>query len=110
MRSTDTSSKSTLRKREELLNVIETDPRFARGEAFEPFQIRSSPRFPRMDFIDCSPKTNRTASATLDLPEPFGPTIAVTDEVKSKLVFLAKDLNPEISSRAKCMKVLYLRK
>ena len=32
---------------------------------------------PRKDLTDCSPKTHRTASTTLLLPEPFGPTIQV---------------------------------
>ena len=34
-----------------------------------------------------SPSAQRTASAILDLPEPFGPTTAVIPEVKSKTVF-----------------------
>jgi hypothetical protein len=52
-----------------------------------------------MDFMDCSPKTKRIASATLDFPEPFGPTMAVIDALKSSTVFRAKDLNPVISTR-----------
>ena len=32
---------------------------------------------PRIDLTDCSPKTQRIASAILDLPQPFGPTIPV---------------------------------
>ena len=44
----------------------------------EPFQIRSSPLRPRIDFIDCSPRAKRKASAMFDLPLPLGPTIAET--------------------------------
>jgi len=33
-------------------------------------------------------------AATLDLPQPFGPTIAVTPGKNSKLVFSANDLKP----------------
>ena len=47
--------------------------------------------------MDCSPRTNRKASAMLDFPEPFGPTIAETFEVKLSSLFLAKLLNPESS-------------
>ncbi len=50
-----------------------------------------------MDLMDCSPRTKRKASATLDFPEPLGPTIADTGVSNFKLTFLAKDLNPDIS-------------
>ena len=76
-----------------------TAARFARGAMFDPDQIRSSLRLPRMDFIDCSPSAKRNASATFDLPEPFGPTTLVTEDEKSSTVFRAKDLNPAISRR-----------
>ena len=81
----------------ELSKTTLTDALLERGSFVEPFQIKSSPRFPRMLFIDCSPSTKRNASATLDLPEPFGPTIADTEESNSKEFFFAKDLNPESS-------------
>src|SRR3989344_4389128 len=70
----------------------------------EPLNIKSSPRLPRRDFIDCSPITQRMASATFDLPEPFGPTIALMGTVNSSVVERAKDLNPEISRRANLIK------
>ncbi len=112
-RSIETSSKSILKarrasasperapatRRRELSKIMATDPRFALGVVCEPPQMRSSARFPRMLFIDCSPSAKRNASATLLLPEPFGPTIAVVELPKSKTVFLANDLNPTISSR-----------
>src|SRR3990167_8817648 len=93
----DASSKSRLRARSELLKTSLTPARPARGDVEEPFHIKSSPRLPRMLFIDCSPSTKRKDSATLDLPEPLGPTIAVMAVANSKEVFLAKDLNPDIS-------------
>src|SRR3989344_7368249 len=59
----------------------------------------SSPLFPRRDFIDCSPRTNRIASTMFDLPEPFGPTIAVIGVANSRMVGCANDLKPLSSSR-----------
>ena len=82
-----------------LSKTIVTAARFALGAMFEPDQMRSSLRLPRIDFIDCSPKANLKASATFDFPDPFGPTTLVTDDEKSSTVFRAKDLNPAISSR-----------
>ena len=49
---------------------------------------------PRRLLADCSPNTQRIASATLLLPQPFGPTIAVIPSVKSIGVLSANDLNP----------------
>src|SRR6185503_11451995 len=46
----------------------------------------------------CSPRTQRTASETFDLPQPFGPTIAVTPGSKARPVLSAKDLKPWSSS------------
>src|SRR3989338_7489921 len=96
-RSIDASSKSRLRARSELSKTSLTPARPALGEEPEPFHIKSSPRLPRILFIDCSPSTKRNDSATLLLPEPLGPTIAVMAVANSKEVFLAKDLNPDNS-------------
>ncbi len=99
-RSIATSSKSSFGKmRRVLSNTMVTAARLARGAMLEPDQMRSSLRFPRMDFIDCSPSAKRKASATFDFPEPFGPTTDVTDDEKSSTVFRANDLNPAISNR-----------
>ena len=49
-----------------------------RGRCSEPEKIMSSVRLPRRAEKLCSPSTQRSASATLDLPLPLGPTIAVT--------------------------------
>jgi hypothetical protein len=43
-------------------------------------------------FIDCSPITQRKASAIFDLPLPLGPTIAVIPGSKTSLVLSAKRL------------------
>src|ERR687889_689808 len=53
---------------------------------------------PRSSRADCSPRTHRTESETLDLPQPFGPTIAVTPSSKVSVTVSAKDLKPESSS------------
>ena len=42
----------------------------------------------------CSPSTHFTASTTLLLPQPFGPTIAVMGESKVNSILSAKLLNP----------------
>src|SRR5207237_10905527 len=58
---------------------------------------------PRIDLADCSPKTQRTASQTLDLPQPLGPTMAVTPSWKLKIVLSANDLKPKRSSDCRSM-------
>src|SRR4051812_44286807 len=42
----------------------------------------------------CSPNTQRIASLMLDLPHPFGPTIAVMPSWNFSSVRSANDLNP----------------
>ena len=41
-----------------------------------PAKITSSMRLPRRLLADCSPSTQEIASLRLDLPQPFGPTMA----------------------------------
>ena len=61
------------------------------GDIISNFKIENPERpnkaivypFALIFLFDCSPKTQRIASATFDLPEPFGPMIAVVPEVKS---------------------------
>src|SRR3989338_2492163 len=79
----------------------------ARGESPAPFQIKSSPFFPRRDLMDCSPNTKRKASAMFDLPEPFGPTIAEIGEEKVSSLFLAKLLNPVSSILLRYIVLIY---
>src|SRR3989344_5210579 len=97
MRLTTTSLKSISRRRVELSKVTLTPARLARGNPGLPPQIRYSPFLERMLFIDCSPSTKRKASATLDLPEPLGPTMEEMRDWKTSSVFLPNDLNPESS-------------
>jgi hypothetical protein len=46
--------------------------------------------------------TQARASTTLDLPDPLGPTTAVTPGSKSKVVAEAKDLNPRTVRLLRC--------
>jgi hypothetical protein len=45
---------------------------------------------------DCSPIAQRIASTTFDLPQPFGPTIAVMPGWNASSERSTKDLKPEI--------------
>src|SRR5690606_31119029 len=49
---------------------------------------------PRSAFARCSPITQVSASTTLDLPEPLGPTTQVMPGSKRSVVADAKDLKP----------------
>ena len=100
-----TSGKSMSKIFLALSKITLTAALLARGSLVAPFQIKSSPRLPRILLIDCSPSTKRKASATFDLPEPFGPTIAEIGESNSKVFFLAKDLNPESSIDLRCIPI-----
>src|SRR6516162_6866134 len=77
--------------------VTSANPRLRRDE--EPLKMTSAISPPRKLLADCSPRIQRTASTTLDLPEPFGPTMAVTPSPKSKVVLSAKLLKPTSSRR-----------
>src|SRR5688500_10384342 len=59
-----------------------------------PAKMTSSILPPRRLFAPCSPITQLSASTTLDLPEPLGPTTQVTPGSKLSVVAEAKDLNP----------------
>src|SRR4051812_36157460 len=96
-RSMDTSLKSTPNILSELSKTTLTDARLPLDSPPAPLNMRSSPFLPRRLFMDCSPRTNLNASATLDLPDPFGPTTDVMGELNSRTLFFAKDLNPESS-------------
>ena len=49
---------------------------------------------PRSDLAPCSPITQASASTTLDLPEPLGPTMQVIPGSSCSVVEDAKDLKP----------------
>src|SRR5438445_93404 len=59
-------------------------------------KITSAISPPRNALADFSPSTQRMASATLDLPQPFGPTMAVIPGWKFSEVLSANDLKPSI--------------
>ena len=63
-----------------------------------PLKITSVMAPPRSAFGLCSPSTQRIASDTLLLPQPFGPTIAIIPGSNTSFVRSAKLLNPTISS------------
>ena len=62
-----------------------------------PLKITSAISSPRRALAEVSPSTQRMASTTLLLPQPFGPTMPVTPVANSKWVLSAKDLNPNRS-------------
>src|SRR5262245_54153821 len=66
-----------------------------------PLKMTSSIFSPRRLLALCSPITQVMASATLLLPHPFGPTIAVTPLSKASSDRSEKDLNPLISRRCR---------
>ncbi len=68
-----------------------------------PAKMTSSILPPRRVFAPCSPITQASASTTLDLPDPFGPTMHVTPGSKAKVVGCAKDLNPLRVRLFRCM-------
>ena len=76
----------------------------------EPLKITSSMERPRSLSGDCSPSTQRTASATFDLPQPLGPTTPVTPPGKASTVRSMNDLNPTMSSRLMRMALRYHRR
>src|SRR5918998_202444 len=81
-----------------LSRYSETSVTLTGRRAADPWKITSSIFPPRNSRADCSPRTQRTESDTLDLPQPFGPTIAVTPCSKVSVTVSAKDLKPDSSS------------
>ena len=72
----------------------------------EPAKMTSFMLPPRRLLAPCSPITQASASNTLDLPEPLGPTTALMPGVNSKVVAEAKDLNPRRVSDIRCTRGL----
>ena len=60
----------------------------------DPAKITSCARVARTDDAFCSPRHHVSASNRFDLPDPFGPTIAVTPDANSISVLSAKVLKP----------------
>src|SRR5579884_3395134 len=72
-----------------------------------PAKITSSMRAPRRLLADCSPSTQEMASLMLDLPQPFGPTIAaMPSPLKRSSVRSQNDLKPCTSTRLSLSKAL----
>src|SRR3954449_4381025 len=71
-----------------------TSARPSGGREEVPAKMTSSILLPRSDLAPCSPITHASASTTLDLPEPLGPTTQVMPGSKRSVVEDAKDLKP----------------
>src|SRR5439155_17764898 len=93
------SSLSVARALLRLSKVMVTSARPRLRRDAEPLKITSVISPPRRLLALCSPRIQRTASTILDLPEPFGPTIAVMPSPNSNTVLSAKLLKPTSSSR-----------
>src|SRR5919202_1639527 len=94
-----TSRKSTGRLLSALSRISDTSAIPSGWREAEPAKITSSGLRARTALADCSPSTQRTASATFDLPEPLGPTISTMPGGSSATVRLANDLKPTNSRR-----------
>src|SRR6266478_1121158 len=69
------------------------------GRLVVPLKMQSAMRSARSDLWLCSPRTQEMASTTLDLPQPFGPTIQVVpDPLNVTTVRSQNDLKPTIST------------
>src|SRR5712671_1512478 len=69
------------------------------GRLVVPLKMQSAMRSARSDLWLCSPRTHEMASTTLDLPQPFGPTMQVVpDPLNVTTVRSQNDLKPTIST------------
>src|ERR1700735_2404294 len=75
-----------------MVSATSARPRGAREVV--PAKMTSSILPPRSDFAPCSPITHESASTTLDLPDPFGPTTQVMPGSRRSVVADANDLKP----------------
>src|SRR5512144_2178305 len=89
-----TSAYSIGRAPSALSMVSDTSARPSGGRPEVPAKMTSSILPPRRDLAPCSPITQASASTTLDLPEPFGPTMQVMPGSSCRVVAEANDLNP----------------
>src|SRR5260370_42396346 len=79
--------------------VIVTSASPRGGRLVVPLKMQSARRSARSDWCLCSPRTQEMASTTLDLPQPFGPTIQVVpDPLNVTTVRSQNDLKPTIST------------
>ena len=77
-----------------LSNTNSTEARGAGRRVAAPLEITSCMDSPRNCLADDSPNTQRTASMTLDLPQPLGPITATSWLGTWMVVGSIKDLNP----------------
>src|SRR6056300_1038099 len=77
-----------------LSNSSSTDAAPTGLRALEPLKITSVMESPRSLLAELSPITQRTASITLDLPQPLGPTTEQRLEGKLIVVGSTNDLKP----------------
>src|SRR5215218_5678131 len=89
-----TSEYSIGRAPSALSMVSSTSARPSGGRPEVPAKMTSSILPPRRLFAPCSPMTQASASTTLDLPEPLGPTMQVMPGSSCRVVAEANDLNP----------------
>lgn len=75
-----------------IVSVTSARPSGARPDV--PAKMTSSILPPRRSLAPCVPITQRSASSTLDLPDPLGPTTQVMPGSKRSVVAEAKDLKP----------------
>src|ERR1700733_12751220 len=78
----------------ELSSTISTSAALRACTPRPPPKITSCIDWPLTASGDCSPIAHSTASVTLDLPDPFGPTTTLTPGPKSRCVRSGKDLKP----------------
>ena len=60
-----------------------------------PLKMTSAISPPRRALADCSPSTQRMASDTLDLPQPFGPDDGRDARLKIQRRFIRKRFEPQ---------------
>src|SRR5438270_5195809 len=98
----DTSEYSIGNALSELSMVTVTSARPSGAREEVPAKMTSSILPPRNVLAPCSPITQASASTTLDLPDPLGPTTAVMPGSNRSVVDDAKDLNPRRVRLLRC--------
>ena len=93
-----TSERSIGSLPDELSMVSDTSARPSWGRDEVPAKMTSSIFAERSERGPCAPRTQVTASTTLDLPLPLGPTTTVIPGSNSNTVGSAKDLKPFMES------------
>ena len=91
------TSENSIGNKPALLSIVrDTSARPSAARLGVPAKMTSSILADRRLRGPWAPSTHATASTTLDLPLPFGPTTTVTPGSKSRMVVSANDLNPLI--------------